>query len=126
MIYGIGTDIVRVSRLQQNLDRFGERFAARILTENELEDFRRHKHRANFLARRFAAKEAAAKAIGTGFRNGLMLRHIGVVHDGNGKPQLVFSGEALTLVQERRIRATHVSISDEAEYAVAFVALEAE
>ncbi|HEX22459.1 MAG TPA: holo-[acyl-carrier-protein] synthase, partial [Chromatiales bacterium] len=68
MIYGIGTDIVGVSRLQTNLDRYGERFAARILAESEMAAFRQTQSQAHFLAKRFAAKEALVKALGTGFR----------------------------------------------------------
>lgn len=125
MIYGIGTDIVRVGRMRDNLERFGEKFAARILTEGELADFRRSGKPAHFLARRFAAKEATAKAMGTGFRDGLFLRHIEVTHDRRGKPQLIFVGQALVFVREKMIHAAHLSVSDEEDHAVAFVALEA-
>jgi len=124
VIYGVGTDIVRVSRLAADLERFGEKFAERILTEAELAEFRAVSAKANFLARRFAAKEAAAKAMGTGFANGLSLRHIGVTHDGSGKPELVFTGRALEFVREKGIRVAHVSLADEVDHAVAFVALE--
>lgn len=124
MIYGIGTDIVRVSRLAHDLERFGEKFAERILTDAELVEFRASGARAHFLARRFAAKEAAAKALGTGFAHGLSLRHIGVTHDANGKPELVFQGRALELVQEKNIRTAHISLADEQDHAVAFVTLE--
>lgn len=124
MIYGIGTDIVRVVRIQRNIERYGDRFAERILTADELSDYRRNAKPAHYLARRFAAKEAAAKAMGTGFAHGVFLRHIGVGHDGNGKPQLIFTGEAAALVQARNIHAAHLSISDEDDHAVAFVLLE--
>lgn len=124
MIYGIGTDIVGVDRMRRNLDRYGERFAARILTENELADFRRTAKPAHFLARRFAAKEAAAKALGTGFADGLLLRHIAVAHDDRGKPKLVFAGRAAAMLREQSIYAAHLSLSDEEDHAVAFVALE--
>ncbi|HEX7045087.1 MAG TPA: holo-ACP synthase [Burkholderiales bacterium] len=125
MIHGIGTDIVRVERMQRSLERFGERFAARVLTSAELEDFRRSLRPAHFLARRFAAKEAAAKALGTGFVRGLRLRDIAVGHDADGKPVLVFSGAAEALLRKRQIHAAHLSLADEADYAVAFVLLEA-
>lgn len=125
MIYGIGTDIVRVSRMQKSLARYGERFARRLLTPAELTDFRRALAPAHFLARRFAAKEAAAKAIGTGFAGGLRLRHIGVAHDARGKPQLVFEAPAVAWLEARGIRAAHLSIADEQDHAIAFVALEA-
>ena len=124
MIYGIGADIVCVARLERSLARYGERFAARILSDAELTEFRRTLKPAHFLARRFAAKEAAAKAMGTGFVDGLRLRHIEVSHNRQGKPQLRFSGRALDFVLARRIRAAHISLADEADHAVAFVTLE--
>jgi len=124
VIFGIGTDIVRVSRIQADLDRFGVKFARRILTEAELEEFHRNAKPAHFLARRFAAKEAAAKAMGTGFSNGVHLRHIGVTHDALGKPQLVFVAGALELLARHRVTISHVSLSDEEDHAVAFVTLE--
>ncbi len=125
MIFGIGTDIVRVARMQQDLERFGEPFAERILTDNELTEFRSvTHHRAHFLAKRFAAKEAAVKALGTGFSQGIHLREIGVGHDSFGKPLLEFSGRALEFVRVKGIAFSHVSLSDEADHAVAFVTLE--
>ena len=124
MIFGIGTDIVRVPRIQQDLERFGERFAERILTDKELAEFRKVKHRANFLARRFAAKEAAVKALGTGFSQGIHLHEISVAHDDLGKPLLEFSGRALGFLREKGIAMAHVSLADEADHAVAFVTLE--
>lgn len=125
MIYGIGTDIVRVARMQADLARFGDKFAERILTDAELDEYRQSNARAHFLARRFAAKEAAAKAMGTGFRDGLSPRNIGVTHDAQGKPLLEFSGRALEFVRAKRITTVHVSLADEADHAVAFVTLEA-
>lgn len=124
MIYGIGTDIVRVSRMQRSLARYGEKFARRLLTPGELADFRRALQPAHFLARRFAAKEAAAKALGTGFAGGLRLRHIGVSHDARGRPQLVFEAPAAGWLEARGIRAAHLSLADEQDHAIAFVTLE--
>lgn len=123
MIFGIGTDIVRVVRFEKNLARFGERFARRILTDAEYADFQKIAQPAQFLAKRFAAKEAMAKAMGTGFRNGLSLRHIGVGHDANGKPQLEFSGVAEDFLNRHSIKHVHVSLADEKDHAVAFVTL---
>lgn len=124
MIFGIGTDIVRVARMQQDIARYGEKFAERILTDQELDEFRRSPQPANFLARRFAAKEATAKAMGTGFSDGLHLHHIGVGHDANGKPLLEFSGRALEFIRAKGITTVHVSLADEEDNAVAFVTLE--
>lgn len=123
MIFGIGTDIVRVVRFEQSLARYGERFARRILTDAEYADFQKIARPAQFLAKRFAAKEATAKAMGTGFRNGLSLRHIGVGHDANGKPQLEFSGVAADFLSVNSITHAHISLADEKDHAVAFVTL---
>lgn len=124
MIFGIGTDIVRVTRMQRDLDRYGDRFAERILSESELPGFRETARPAHFLARRFAAKEAAAKAMGTGFRDGIGLRQISVTHNEHGRPALLFSGAAAEFLQAHGIAASHLSISDEEDHAVAFVTLE--
>jgi len=123
VIFGIGTDIVRVARMQKNIERYGEKFAERILTPDELSEFRKESRQAHFLAKRFAAKEAAAKAMGTGFRDGLMLHHIGVTHDAAGKPRLAFTDQAADFIQANRIIDVHVSLADEQDHAVAFVTL---
>ena len=124
MIFGIGTDIVRVSRMQDNLERFGLKFAERILTARELGEFQRQSRAAHFLARRFAVKEAAAKAMGTGFNHGVTARGIGVTHDAHGKPGLEFADGALSFIREHEIAVWHVSLADEEDHAVAFVTLE--
>lgn len=123
MIYGIGTDIVRVTRMRESLDRHGEKFARRILTPDEFEDFQRDPRPAHFLAKRFAAKEATAKALGTGFTAGLFLCQIGVTHDVNGKPMLVYLGRAAELCRSLGISVSHISIADEDDHAIAFVTL---
>ena len=123
MIYGIGTDIVQVSRIRDSLERFGARFARRILAEPEWARFETAARPAHFLAKRFAAKEAAAKALGTGFRDGLGLRDFIIVNDARGRPGLEFAGRARELGKAFGIGACFVSISDERDYAVAFVTL---
>lgn len=123
MIYGVGTDIVRVSRMQDNIEQYGDKFSNRILTANELNDFKDAPRPAHFLAKRFAAKEAAAKAMGIGFSRGMSLRDIGVNHDENGKPVLEYFSRAEELLQELGIGASHISIADEDDHAVAFVTL---
>ncbi|MBI5450647.1 MAG: holo-ACP synthase [Gammaproteobacteria bacterium] len=123
MIHGIGTDIVAVSRLQHGLKRFGERFAQRLLTPGEWQTYQRQAHPARFLAKRFAAKEACAKAMGLGFRDGMSLRDIAVINDPLGRPQLQFSGRAAELRVQLGIGDAHLSLSDEQEYAIAFVTL---
>ena len=122
-IFGVGTDIVRVSRMQENLARYGDKFARRILTRSEMEDFARSERPAHFLAKRFAAKEATVKALGLGFSAGLAPRHIGVGHEKSGKPMLEYYGKASALVKKIGISAGHVSIADEDDHAVAFVTL---
>jgi len=123
MIYGIGTDIVRVSRMQKNIDKYGEKFPRRILTDAELDDYAQSVRPAHFLAKRFAAKEATAKAMGIGFSQGMSLRDIGVGHDENGKPELEYFSRAKELVSKLGIGVGHISIADEDDHAVAFVTL---
>ena len=123
MIHGIGTDIVRVERLRTALARHGERFALRILAATEVEAWRAHRDPARFLAKRFAAKEAFSKALGTGIRPPASLNAIAITHDELGKPGFDCCGELGKLLKIRGLSA-QLSISDEADYAVAFVILE--
>jgi holo-[acyl-carrier protein] synthase len=124
MIYGIGTDIVEVSRIEQSLARFGAAFAQRILNEREWEGYAQSQTQARFLAKRFAAKEAFAKALGTGLRAPATLQNIGITHDALGKPMLELAAELQVLLDEQGIDRQHLSISDEKALAVAFVVLE--
>ena len=126
MILGIGTDIVGVARIQTSLDRHGERFARRILAPAELEEFFATRHPAHFLAKRFAAKEALVKALGTGFRDGIRFADIRITHDGLGKPGLGCSGKTAALLQQMGVTLSHISLADEHDYAVAFVILDAD
>ena len=123
MIYGIGTDIVQVDRMQKNLTRFGDKFAVRLLAKSEYDEFQGSLQPASFLAKHFAAKEAMAKAMGTGFTDGLSFKDIGIVHDKRGKPLLVLRGQAQEFIQTQGICESHVSLSDEKDYALAFVIL---
>ncbi|MDH3326962.1 MAG: holo-ACP synthase [Gammaproteobacteria bacterium] len=127
MIFGIGTDIVQISRMKDNLDKHGLRFAKRILSAVEFAEFENVKNansQGAFLAKRFAAKEAAVKAIGTGFRDGISMTHISVGHDAMGKPVLEFTDVAKSIALDRGVTNMHLSIADESEYAVAYVVLE--
>lgn len=124
MIFGIGTDIVQIERIQRSLNRHGEAFARRILGNAELDEFRQSAQPANYLAKHFAAKEAMSKALGTGFRDGLSLRHICVIHDKLGRPGLVCDGKADELLRTLGIGNCYLSLADEREYAIAFVTLE--
>ena len=121
MILGVGTDIVAVARLQAFWERHGERGLDKILAPVERVDFARAAHPGRFLAKRWAAKEALAKALGTGVRPPATLPNIAVEHDVLGKPTFTFLGELAPLMQGRM---AHLSLSDEAEYAVAYVILE--
>lgn len=123
MIYGIGADIVRIDRIRATLERYGERFARRILTEAEFVEFQKNQRPERLLAKRFAVKEAVVKALGLGIREGLAWNLIGVSHDHYGKPSIVYEGSALAYVESAEITESLVSISDEQEYAVAFVVL---
>lgn len=120
-LHGIGTDIVQINRMRDGLERFGERFARRILTEAEFSEFQSHRQPERFLAKRFAAKEAAVKALGLGFRGGLAANLIGVSHDAYGKPELFYLGPALEQVQAMGITESLISLSDERDYALALV-----
>jgi holo-[acyl-carrier protein] synthase len=124
MIFGIGVDMVRIERMLNGLRRFGERLPRRILSDGELAAFGHSPRREHFLAQRFAAKEAAAKALGTGFSHNVYPRDIVVSNDKRGKPLLTFAGPAQRLAHRLGITVGHVSLSDEGEYAIATVTLE--
>ena len=124
MIVGIGTDIVQIERISASLDRLGDAFARRVLTDTEFNRFQDSKQPAAFLAKRFAAKEAASKALGTGIGK-VSFQHIEVSNDELGAPLLSFSGYGAELQQSKRITRLHLSLSDEKESAIAFVVLEA-
>ncbi|WP_111412323.1 holo-ACP synthase [Billgrantia lactosivorans] len=124
MILGIGTDIARIARFEAAMARHGERFPARLLGELEREQLERRADRAAFLAKRFAAKEAFVKALGTGLRHGMRWAEIQVASDALGRPSLMLSGRAHELATTAGVRAIHLSLSDEAEVALAMVVLE--
>lgn len=124
MIHGVGVDLVEIQRIRISLERFGERFAHRILSDVEYEEFLSSRNQAQFLAKRFAAKEALAKALGTGFKAGLSPRHISVGHDSLGRPLLRCTERAQDMFKEFAIGASHLSLSDEADFALAYVMLE--
>lgn len=123
MISGIGTDLVFMPRIQQLLDKFGDKAAQKMLSDPEFTDYKKASRPAAFLAKRFAAKEAAAKAFGCGFRAGLSLKHISVENDTLGKPQLCFSAKAAELAAHQSITRNYLSLSDDGDYASAYVIL---
>lgn len=128
MIFGIGTDILKISRIEAALARHGERFAARILGPEEMDKYLRRKQKVDarglrFLATRFAAKEAFSKAIGLGMRMPMTWRAVQFLNTPAGKPMVVTSGALAEFMQARGLSA-QVSLTDEAEYALAFVIVE--
>ena len=124
MIFGIGTDIVEVTRIKASIEEFGDAFAQRILAESEFASYQSSNIKPRFLAKRFAAKEAFSKALGTGLRAPATLQNIAVSHDALGKPVLILAPELQALLQSKNISQTHISISDEKNLAAAFVVLE--
>lgn len=124
MIFGIGTDIVAVARIEAAIARHGTAFAERILSAQELPEYVAHTHPARFLSKRFAAKEALAKATGHGLRHPVGLQRISVTHDDLGKPAFHFDETLTAHLQQLGVARHHLSISDERETVVAFVVLE--
>jgi len=129
MIIGLGTDLLDIRRLEKTLERFGARFTARIYTEVERQRAGRRAQPANMLAMCYAAKEACAKALGTGFRQGVFWRDLGVVHLPSGKPTMVLTGGALkrldALTPEGMRAEVAVSLTDEYPMAQAVVIISA-
>jgi len=128
MVSGIGTDIIRIDRIAAALARHGDRFAEKILGPQEMEKYRRRKAKVEarglrFLATRFAAKEAFSKAIGLGMRMPMTWRSAQFLNTPTGKPMIVTTGALTDFMHAHGISA-QVSITDEAEYAVAFVIVE--
>ncbi len=124
MIFGVGTDVVEVSRIRSTYDRFGEHFVRRLLMDEELALFRKTRWPVRFLATRFAGKEAAVKAMGTGFRHGMWLRDVGILNNEQGRPLIIWSERGQKLCNELGIGAGHVSLADEAGLVVAFAVVE--
>lgn len=121
MIEGIGTDIVEVERIEKAIQRQGDTFLNEVFTEEERAYCSKHKAAARNYAGRFAAKEALLKALGTGLRDGIRWHDINIVNDDLGKPCVLLSGKAKTLLENKRV---HISISHCASYATAFAVIE--
>lgn len=124
MITGTGVDIIEIERIQRIHDKYKSAFAGKILCDAELEEYRASKFPAHFLAKRFAAKEAVVKALGTGFSKGINLSMICVGHDESGRPIIILHNEAKKKAESMGVDVSWVSISDEKSYAVAFVVME--
>jgi holo-[acyl-carrier protein] synthase len=123
MIFGIGTDILHVERIQKVYDRHGERFVNHLLMPAELSLLESKPRIVRFLAMRFAAKEAIVKALGTGFANGMWLRDTGIVANAWGRPEVIWSKRGQDLCDKLGIGDTHVTLSDEAGLVVAVAVL---
>jgi holo-[acyl-carrier protein] synthase len=123
-ILGLGTDIAEIGRLEKALTRNGDLFAERILADSEYQTYLSLKQKARFLAKRFAAKEAASKALGTGIAQGVTFHDFIISNDEYGKPILVLENRAKEIAAQLGISHTHLSISDERHYAVATVLFE--
>ena len=116
-IFGVGIDIVEIGRIKETYSRYGERFARKILSNNELKSFFKNKNKVSFLAKRFAAKEAVGKALGVGIKNGSFLKNIEIKNDTYGKPFVNINNiKKLNMAEKKEI---HISLSDEKKYAVA-------
>jgi holo-[acyl-carrier protein] synthase len=129
MILGIGNDVIDIRRIEETLEKYGERFIQRIFTEVEIRKSERRAQRAASYAKRFAAKEACSKALGTGFRKGVFWKDMGVVNEPSGKPTMVLTGGARAeldrLVPPGHTARIHLTITDDFPYAHAFVMIEA-
>lgn len=123
MIFGIGTDVIEVRRVEATWRRFGEHFVRRLLLDDEQRLFAAAKRPARFLAMRFAAKEAIVKALGTGFGNGIWVRDVGTLPNALGQPQVVYSARGRALCDKLGVGEGHLSLSDEAGLVIAVVVL---
>jgi len=124
MIFGVGTDVVEMSRIQATYERFGEHFVNRILMEEELELYRRSNQPIRFLAMRFAGKEATVKAMGTGFAHGVWLRDVGITNNKWGRPLVILSERGQRVCKRLGIGNAHVSLTDDAGLVIAFAVVE--
>ncbi|HET6268108.1 MAG TPA: holo-ACP synthase [Acidobacteriota bacterium] len=124
MIIGIGTDLIEVRRVQEAIKKYGDRFARRIFTETEIAYCSPKKTAALHYAGRFAAKEAAFKALEHGWGGSLSWKEVEISNEGSGAPRLTFHGKALELAKEKKVKNAYVTISHIQEYASAVVILE--
>ena len=129
MIIGIGNDVIDIRRIEETLEKYGDRFVQRIFTEIEIRKSEKRAQRAASYAKRFAAKEACSKALGTGFRAGVFWKDMGVVNEPSGKPTMKLTGGAKAHLDRitpagHQVRI-HVTITDDFPYAHAFVLIEA-
>ena len=120
MIFGIGTDLVELSRIKKTYERFGDHFVNRLLMDEELKLFKNVKNKTRFLAMRFAAKEAIVKAMGTGFSDGVWIKDTGVINLTSGKPITIYSHRGTNKLNTLGIEDILISLTDEANMILAF------
>jgi holo-[acyl-carrier protein] synthase len=123
MIFGIGTDILKLSRIERVYQLYGDRFAQRLLLDDEWSLFTQSRNKVRFLGMRFAAKEAIAKALGTGFSNGIWIRDVGSVPNSLGQPQVVYSVRGRALCERLGVGEGFLTLTDEAGLIVAVAIL---
>jgi len=123
MIFGIGTDVLQLARVERVWNRFGDRFARRLLLDEEQSLFEKSKHPVRFLTMRFAAKEAIVKAMGTGFANGMWVRDVGTLPDSRGQPQVIYSERGKAMCERLGIGSGFLSLTDEAGLVIAIAVL---
>jgi holo-[acyl-carrier protein] synthase len=122
-VVGVGTDIIEIDRITKMADKVRDRLALRVLTPIEYEKYQLLKNSPLFLAKRWAGKEAASKALGTGIANGVSFQHFEIKSLASGQPQLFLYDRAKELATALGAKSWHISLSDEAHYATAFVVL---
>jgi holo-[acyl-carrier protein] synthase len=123
MIFGIGTDVLQLSRIERLYSRYGEHFVQRLLLDEEKALFDRSRNKVRFLGMRFAAKEAIAKALGTGFAHGIWIRDVGTVPNAEGQPQVVYSARGRDVCRRLGVGAGFLTLTDEAGLIVAIAVL---
>ena len=124
-IIGVGTDIVKKARIEKIWLEFGYSFEKRILTKFEQQQLQSQANKPSYIAKRFAAKEAVAKALGTGFGGSVILTEIEIYNNNLGKPEIRLLGKTKAFANSIKVNKIHLSLTDEKEYAIAFVVLEA-
>ncbi len=123
MIFGIGTDVLEVARVERVYQKYGDHFVRRLLLPDERAQLAHSKRPVRFLAMHFAAKEAIVKALGTGFAHGMWIRDCGVVQNAWGKPEIVYSERGARMCEKLGVGAGHVTLTDEAGLVVAVAVL---
>lgn len=124
MIIGTGIDSVQISRIDELITRYGDRFLKRAYTDNEIAEGMKRRNSAHFFAARFAAREAFFKALGTGWGRGISLKEVRIISAEKGQPGLRFSGRVERVLRSRGINRTHLSLTHEGDCALAVVILE--